>query len=231
MLFAAREADFAASKRCLSNAMREYRGFVPQVRARNQNRALRLDVGDLGGELVLHLGDHDLLLVAQLRSLLLRRIERLPIGRRLRDDDLGGRKCAESREALGTHLLGPVAGRKVVHAELVTEIGELDNTLIFVTADNGAITMASGTRTDSATGNVTYDAMLVDVAEKGELERVSALGFALGYLGGGLLFAVNVLMVLYPETFGLSGKSEAVRLAFLMERRYAPYSLRPALFT
>jgi UMF1 family MFS transporter len=67
-----------------------------------------------------------------------------------------------------------------------------------------------------AGGNVTYDAMLLDVADKSELERVSALGFALGYLGGGLLFAVNVLMVLYPEAFGLAGKSEAVRLAFLM---------------
>ncbi len=82
-----------------------------------------------------------------------------------------------------------------------------------------------------AGGNVTYDAMLVDVAEKGELERVSALGFALGYLGGGLLFAVNVLMVLYPETFGLSGKSEAVRLAFLMVAVWwAVFSLPVVLF-
>jgi UMF1 family MFS transporter len=73
--------------------------------------------------------------------------------------------------------------------------------------------------------------MLVDVAQKGELERVSALGFALGYLGGGLLFAVNVLMVLYPETFGLSGKSEAVRLAFLMVAVWwAVFSLPVVLF-
>ena len=67
-----------------------------------------------------------------------------------------------------------------------------------------------------AGANVTYDAMLLDVAEKCELERVSAMGFALGYLGGGLLFAVNVLMVLYPESFGLEDKTQAVRLAFLM---------------
>lgn len=67
-----------------------------------------------------------------------------------------------------------------------------------------------------AGGNVTYDALLLDVAERDELERVSALGFALGYLGGGLLFALNVLMVLYPEAFGLADKGEAVRVAFLM---------------
>jgi UMF1 family MFS transporter len=67
-----------------------------------------------------------------------------------------------------------------------------------------------------AGGNVTYDAMLLDVAERGQFERVSALGFALGYLGGGVLFAINVAMVLYPEAFGLAGKAEAVRVAFLM---------------
>ena len=67
-----------------------------------------------------------------------------------------------------------------------------------------------------AGGNVAYDAMLLDVAERSELERISAFGFALGYLGGGLLFAVNVLMVLYPGSFGLADQAEAVRAAFLM---------------
>ncbi len=67
-----------------------------------------------------------------------------------------------------------------------------------------------------AGGNVAYDAMLLDVAERNRFERISALGFALGYLGGGLLFAVNVLMVLYPGAFGLADSAQAVRVAFLM---------------
>ncbi len=66
-----------------------------------------------------------------------------------------------------------------------------------------------------AGGNVAYDAMLLDVARRDELERLSAFGFAAGYLGGGLLFALNVLMVLHPDWFGLAGKVEAVRYAFL----------------
>jgi len=63
--------------------------------------------------------------------------------------------------------------------------------------------------------NIFYDALLVDVAPESSYERVSALGYALGYLGGGLLFALNVLMTLYPSAFGFSGPAEAVRAAFL----------------
>ncbi len=61
-----------------------------------------------------------------------------------------------------------------------------------------------------------YDALIVVVAGERKLDIVSALGFALGYLGGGLLFAVNVLMTLYPQAFGLADAATAVRLSFLM---------------
>ncbi len=64
--------------------------------------------------------------------------------------------------------------------------------------------------------NVFYDSLLLDVAAPAELDRTSSFGYALGYLGGGLLFAFNVLMVLKPGWFGLSGAAEAVRASFLM---------------
>ena len=64
-------------------------------------------------------------------------------------------------------------------------------------------------------GNLFYDALLTFVARPAQFDRVSALGFALGYLGGGILFAVNVLMVLHPDWFGLADKSAAVRVSFL----------------
>ena len=64
--------------------------------------------------------------------------------------------------------------------------------------------------------NVFYDALLMNVAAPVERDRVSALGFALGYLGGGILFAGCVAMVLLPETFGLAGADAAVRLSFLI---------------
>jgi UMF1 family MFS transporter len=63
--------------------------------------------------------------------------------------------------------------------------------------------------------NVFYDALILNVSNAENRDVVSALGFALGYLGGGLLFAVNVAMTLSPESFGLLDASEAVRLSFI----------------
>ena len=60
-----------------------------------------------------------------------------------------------------------------------------------------------------------YDALIVDVAKPSKLHQVSALGFGLGYLGGGLLFAVNVAMTLMPARFGLANVADAVRLSFV----------------
>lgn len=65
-------------------------------------------------------------------------------------------------------------------------------------------------------GNIFYDSLLVNVAEEQEYDVVSALGFAFGYLGGGVLFTVNVLMTLYPEAFGLADTATAVKISFLM---------------
>ncbi|HEX7477952.1 MAG TPA: MFS transporter [Polyangiales bacterium] len=63
---------------------------------------------------------------------------------------------------------------------------------------------------------VFYDALLVSVATPEESDRVSLLGYGLGYLGGGLLFAVNVLMTLKPAIFGLADASASVRWSFVM---------------
>jgi len=62
--------------------------------------------------------------------------------------------------------------------------------------------------------NIFYDALLPSVAGEKTVDRVSGLGFALGYLGGGLLFALNVMLVQQPDWFGLSGKAQAVKLSF-----------------
>jgi len=65
-------------------------------------------------------------------------------------------------------------------------------------------------------GMVFYDSLLPIIARAQDYDRVSAYGYALGYVGGGLLFLVNVLMVLRPGWFGLASPGAAVHVAFLM---------------
>jgi UMF1 family MFS transporter len=65
-------------------------------------------------------------------------------------------------------------------------------------------------------GNIFYDALMVSVTQKQHYDKVSAYGFAFGYLGGGLLFACNVLMTLFPAFFGLTDASQAVKLSFVL---------------
>ena len=64
-------------------------------------------------------------------------------------------------------------------------------------------------------GNIFYDSLLVTVSKEKERNRVSALGFSLGYLGGGILFFLNVVMFLYPSWFGLENQIEAVLWSFM----------------
>jgi UMF1 family MFS transporter len=62
---------------------------------------------------------------------------------------------------------------------------------------------------------VFYDSLLPHIASGDELDRVSAAGYALGYLGGGLLLAVNLAWIQKPEWFGLSEAGIGARLSFL----------------
>ncbi|MBI2839206.1 MAG: MFS transporter [Acidobacteria bacterium] len=62
---------------------------------------------------------------------------------------------------------------------------------------------------------VFYDSLLPHIARHDELDRVSSAGSALGYMGGGLLLAINTLWLLKPAMFGLSGEESAARLSFL----------------
>ena len=63
--------------------------------------------------------------------------------------------------------------------------------------------------------NIFYDSLLPSVATKEKMNYVSSLGFAIGYIGGGLLFLVNVLMYLHPHWFGIADAPTAIKLSFL----------------
>jgi MFS transporter, UMF1 family len=65
-------------------------------------------------------------------------------------------------------------------------------------------------------GQSFYDALLPSVAKPRDMDQVSGLGYGLGYLGGGVLFAVNVAMTLKPSLFGLPDAATAVKASFFM---------------
>jgi MFS transporter, UMF1 family len=61
---------------------------------------------------------------------------------------------------------------------------------------------------------VFYDSLLPSVAAPEDTDRVSSAGYALGYLGGGLLLVLNLAWILSPSTFGLSSTVAATKLSF-----------------
>ena len=63
--------------------------------------------------------------------------------------------------------------------------------------------------------NVFYDSLLVDVTTEKTYNFISSLGYALGYVGGALLLAINVWMMTSPETFGLADQVAAVKASFI----------------
>lgn len=64
--------------------------------------------------------------------------------------------------------------------------------------------------------NVFYDAMLVSVSEGTQIDKVSGLGYGLGYLGGGISLAFCVYISQQPEVFGYSEAIDAVLMCFLL---------------
>lgn len=79
--------------------------------------------------------------------------------------------------------------------------------------------------------NVFYDALIVTVAPEDKLDFISGLGYALGYLGGGLLLAFDVAMFMLPQTFGFADATQAIQASFVsVAIWWALFSLPLVLF-
>ncbi len=68
---------------------------------------------------------------------------------------------------------------------------------------------------------VFYNSYLPDIAFPKQQDRISALGFSYGYVGSVLLLVFNLIMIMFPEFFGLSnsngeGSIQAMRISFLL---------------
>jgi len=63
--------------------------------------------------------------------------------------------------------------------------------------------------------NIFYDSLLPHIAKPEDIDQVSTKGYALGYLGGGLLLAVNIAMIMFWDALGFPSQEMATRWTFV----------------
>ena len=63
---------------------------------------------------------------------------------------------------------------------------------------------------------VFYNGFLPEIASQDRMDRISAKGFAMGYIGSVILLIVNLIIILNPESFGFEGKTAATKFGFLL---------------
>jgi MFS transporter, UMF1 family len=118
-------------------------------------------------------------------------------------------------------MLGAIADYRAVKKRMLAgfmALGVIATTLM-ATIDAGewrwALALFMVANVAIAASFVFYDSLLPHIASHEEMDRVSTTGYALGYLGGGLLLAVNLAWILSPATFGLSSSVRAIQLSFV----------------
>lgn len=63
--------------------------------------------------------------------------------------------------------------------------------------------------------DIFYNALLPHVARPDDIDQVSTKGYALGYLGGGILLALNLAWIMFPRAFFLPNAEVATRISFV----------------
>lgn len=118
-------------------------------------------------------------------------------------------------------VVGAMADRAASKRRLLAGIGWVGSafaaSMFLVTGANwqlGALLLV-GANLCFASSIVVYDAILVDIAGPDDRDRISSRGWALGYLGGAILLAVNLAVVTMHDALGLTTQ-EAVRVSMLM---------------
>lgn len=111
--------------------------------------------------------------------------------------------------AVAAPLLGSLADFRGLRKRFLVgfmSLGVVSTAGLFLVGEGDAELAAVlfATASIGATGSfVFYDSLLPHLAEGQDLDRLSTTAYSLGYLGGGLLLAVNVAMIVAPQLFGL----------------------------
>jgi len=123
--------------------------------------------------------------------------------------------------ALITPVLGAVADyskSKKIFMKLFVFIGVTGTSLLFFIIE-GRYLLASVffilANIGFSGGNIFYDSFLPIITKKDKIDYVSSMGYAAGYLGGGILLLINLLMIMRPQMFGIANTTLATRIAFV----------------
>ncbi|WP_274652430.1 MFS transporter [Paenibacillus humicola] len=118
-------------------------------------------------------------------------------------------------------ILGAIAdysGSKVRFLTAFAVIGSLSCAAMGLVGQGdwllASLLVVAGTIGYSA-GNTFYDSLLTDLAPPEQRDSVSSKGYAIGYLGGGLLLLVNVVMIEGWSRLGFADKTEATQWVFV----------------
>jgi UMF1 family MFS transporter len=65
-----------------------------------------------------------------------------------------------------------------------------------------------------AGANIFYESLLPHIAKRDDIDQISTRGYALGYVGGGILLVINVLWYMKPAWFFMPGAGFALRVSF-----------------
>jgi UMF1 family MFS transporter len=124
-----------------------------------------------------------------------------------------------------TALIGPILGAVADYRALKKRmlasfmIAGVIATLMMATITRGGWAYAAAlfvvANIAIAASYVFYDSLLPHIAAPDEIDRVSTAAYAVGFLGGGILLALNLAWILRPAAFGLSGTVAATKLAFV----------------
>jgi MFS transporter, UMF1 family len=118
-------------------------------------------------------------------------------------------------------VLGAIADYRAVKKKLLAVCLIVGSTaaLLMGTIDRGewlyALIVFMVGNIGVATSLVFYDSLLPHIAAPDEVDRVSTAGFAMGFIGGGVLLLVNLAWILSPTTFGLPDTVAAIKLSFI----------------
>jgi UMF1 family MFS transporter len=121
--------------------------------------------------------------------------------------------------ALMAPILGAIADHRALKKRLLAVflvIGVVA-TLLMGTVGQGewlyALTLFVVGNIGVASTLVFYDSLLPHIARPDELDRVSTAGFAIGFIGGGVLLLINLAWILRPSMFGLPDAVAGLRLS------------------